>query len=300
MRFSLWSVLAVVLMTAVAVAAQESTEKQAASPKQSKQTSDEKQAEPSDENPEAPADEKPAKKAPAKKGLDLKITTDEDEDLLKTFSYMQGFGVGQAIFQQFTEQGIHLDEEVFIAALREGLAGKEPTMTDDERKNALTAIQKYMSERMAAHAKEQAARNKEEGAAFLAQNKKKEGVKVLPSGLQYKVLKTGKGESPKKTDTVKVHYKGILVSGKEFDNSQKANGPVSFPLTGLVKGMAEGLQLMKVGDKWQLVLPSELAFGEQGRQGSPGIPPNAVLVFEVELVGIEKAGKTPALPPTLK
>jgi FKBP-type peptidyl-prolyl cis-trans isomerase FklB len=300
MRLSSWSVLAVVLTAAVAAAAtaQESTEKQPAAPTQSEETSDDNPAQPSEEKAEAPADETPAKKSPPKKGLGLKVAPDDQEDLLKKFSYMHGFSVGQAIFQQFIEQGVEFDEEVFFAAIKDGMAGKEPTMTEEERQHALGAIQKYLTEKVTANLKEKAARNKQEGAAFLAENKKKEGVKTLPSGLQYKVLKSGKGETPKKTDSVTIHYRGTFASGKEFESSYKTGKPLTFPLSGpVVAGMAEGLQLMKVGDKWQLFLPSNLAYGEQGRQG---MPPNSVLVFEVELLGIEKAAKTSPLTSPLK
>jgi FKBP-type peptidyl-prolyl cis-trans isomerase FklB len=128
-------------------------------------------------------------------------------------------------------------------------------------------------------------KNKKEGEAFLAENKKKSGIKALPSGLQYKVITEGKGKSPKATETVTVHYRGTLIDGTEFDSSYKRGQPATFPVGGVIKGWTEALQLMKEGAKWQLVIPSDLAYGESGRQG---IPPNAVLVFEVELVSIQK------------
>lgn len=282
-------------MASVAIA-QESKRKPAAPAAPSKELSDDDQAQPSDDQPDESADEKPAKKSP-KKGLDLKLTTDDEAKLLKTISYMQGFGMGQQIYQQFNQQGVELDEEVFFAALREGMTGKEPTMSEEEMKDAMAAIQKFLGEKYAAKAKEQAAKNKEEGTTFLASNKRKEGVKTLPSGLQYKVIKSGKGETPKKTDTVQVHYKGTFINGKEFDSSYKNGAPITFPITNLVKGMSEGLLLMKVGDKWQLFIPSNLAYGEQGNRV---IPPNATLLFEVELLGIEKGAKAPLNPPALK
>ncbi len=126
---------------------------------------------------------------------------------------------------------------------------------------------------------------KKAGEDFLAANAKKPGVKVLPSGLQYKVLKSGNGPSPKATDTVKTHYHGTFINGKVFDSSVERGEPVEFPVNGVIKGWTEALQLMKVGDKWQLFIPSDLAYGPDG-QGP--IPPNSVLVFDVELLGISK------------
>ena len=124
------------------------------------------------------------------------------------------------------------------------------------------------------------------GEAFLAQNAKKEGVITTASGLQYKVLKSGTGESPKRTDTVKVHNHGTLIDGTVFDSSVQRGQPISFPVNGVIPGWVEALQLMKVGDKWQLFIPARLAYGDQSP--GAGIPPNSVLIFEVELLGIEK------------
>lgn len=296
MRLFLWSLWAVALMASVAIAAQDSSEKEAAPAAQSDESSDDKQADAKDDEGDVPADEKPAKKTP-KKAIGIKIAGEDDATVLHQLSYMQGFAIGQQMFQQFTQQGVELDEEVFLAALKDAMTGKEPAMTEEEMKTASAAIQKFLGDKYAAKAKEQAAKNKEEGIAFLAENKKKEGIKTLPSGLQYKVMKSGKGESPNKTDTVKAHYKGTFISGKEFENSYKNGVPVALPLPNLVKGMAEALQLMKVGDKWQLFIPPTLAYGEQGNRL---IPPNATLVFDLELLGIEKGSKASPASPSLK
>jgi FKBP-type peptidyl-prolyl cis-trans isomerase FklB len=130
------------------------------------------------------------------------------------------------------------------------------------------------------------ATKRDAGEAFLAENAKKEGVKTTASGLQYKVIKSGTGESPKPTDTVKVHYHGTLIDGTVFDSSVQRGEPISFPVTGVIPGWVEALQLMKVGDKWQLFIPAKLAYG--ARSPSPLIGPNSTLIFEVELLGIEK------------
>lgn len=124
------------------------------------------------------------------------------------------------------------------------------------------------------------------GEAFLAENAKKEGVKTTPSGLQYKIMKSGAGETPKPTDTVKVHYHGTLINGTVFDSSVQRGEPITFPVTGVIPGWVEALQMMKVGDKWQLFIPARLAYGNNSP--TPAIPPNSPLIFEVELLGIEK------------
>ena len=129
--------------------------------------------------------------------------------------------------------------------------------------------------------------NTEKGEAFLAENAKKEGVKVTASGLQYKVLKEGNGKSPKATDNVQVHYKGTLLDGTEFDSSFKRNKPAQFPVGGVIKGWQEALPLMPVGSKWQLFIPSELAYGERGA-GRGSIGPNVALIFDVELISIDE------------
>lgn len=242
------------------------------------------------------ADKKPASKKNGKKAGGLKLTTADEAEVIKRLSYMQGYELGKQL-SQYAAIGVNLDHETLFAAFKDAVEGKEPTMTDEERKDASVQVQKLIEEKQAAKIRELAAKNKAEGKEFLAENKKKEGVKALPSGLQYKVLKSGKGEKPRRTDTVKAHYKGTLLNGTEFDSSYRRGQPALFPVGGVIPGWTEALQLMKVGDKWQLYIPAELAYGEKGA-GNPfsgGIPPSATLVFEVELLGIEKGGRS--LPP---
>ena len=157
-------------------------------------------------------------------------------------------------------------------------------MTDEEVRETLTALSAGLKEKGMAKRKEAGAASIKEGKEFLDANKKKEGVVTLPSGLQYKVIKAGTGAVPKATDTVKTHYRGTLISGTEFDSSYKRNEPAEFPVGGVIKGWTEALQLMKTGSKWQLYIPSELAYGENG--AGADIPPNAVLTFDIELLEI--------------
>jgi FKBP-type peptidyl-prolyl cis-trans isomerase FklB len=169
-------------------------------------------------------------------------------------------------------------------------------MTDDEVKNTLMELSKGLQAKQQAVAKEAGDKNKKEGEAFLADNKTKEGVVVLPSGLQYKILKAGDGPKPTAADSVVCNYKGTLISGKEFDSSYKRGQPATFPVGGVIKGWTEALQLMPVGSKWQLFIPADLAYGD--RQAGPDITPGSTLVFEVELLSIQakNASAAPAAP----
>jgi FKBP-type peptidyl-prolyl cis-trans isomerase FklB len=176
-----------------------------------------------------------------------------------------------------------------VAALAQGvsdvMAEKELLLTDEEVKEMLNL---YRKEAQAAQKKvqsEQGEKNMSEGPKFLEENKTKEGVVVLESGLQYKVITEGSGKTPKATDKVSVHYKGTLLNGKEFDSSYKRNQPAEFPVNGVIKGWTEALQLMKEGSKWMLYIPSDLAYGARGAGGDIG--PNATLIFEVELLEVK-------------
>ncbi len=157
-------------------------------------------------------------------------------------------------------------------------------MTEDELQKTMSVFQTELMKKQADAAKVAGERNMKEGESFLAENKKKEGVMTLPSGLQYRSLKTGDGKLPKIDDTVICHYRGTLVNGTEFDSSYKRNQPATFPVKGVIKGWTEALQMMPVGSKWQLFIPPELAYGATG--GGP-IEPNATLIFEVELLSIK-------------
>lgn len=209
--------------------------------------------------------------APAQGGSEFK-------DLKSKVSYGLGLNMGKG----FKKQGIELDPELILKGLRDGLGGKG-LLTDEEIAQTMQAFTQQLQAQTAETAKKQGEENKRQGAAFLAENAKKPGVKTLPSGLQYKVEKEGTGASPKATELVTVHYEGRLTDGTVFDSSAKTGQPASFQVNQVIAGWIEALQLMKVGSKWQLVIPAELAYKD--RLSGP-IPPNSTLIFDVELISI--------------
>lgn len=213
------------------------------------------------------------------------------KDVTSKASYAIGLEYGQQLKPRVA--GLELDSAAFLKGLSCAIKGEKTELTDAELEQAMLAFQKELRKRreakMVAEAppetKAIATKNKTEGEAYLAKNKTKPGVKTTESGLQYEVLKEGKGASPKSTDSVKVHYEGTLLNGTVFDSSIKRGKPVVFEVTRVIPGWTEALQLMKVGSKYKLAIPSELAYGFTGQGNDIG--PNAVLLFEVELLGIE-------------
>jgi FKBP-type peptidyl-prolyl cis-trans isomerase len=204
-------------------------------------------------------------------------------------SYSLGYKTGS----NMKNNSVDLEPEIFVKAFREGLAGNQAAMTDQEMGAIIQALQKEMTAKQPEKKKESAKRNKllaeknkKEGEAFLSENAKKEGVATLPSGLQYRVINEGAGKSPQKSEKVNVHYRGTLVNGTEFDSSYKRGEPATFGVDKVIKGWTEGLQLMKEGSKWMLYIPSNLAYGEQS-VGRGMIGPNQTLLFEVELISIQ-------------
>ncbi len=183
------------------------------------------------------------------------------------------------------KQSVPVDPNIMARGLKDALAGGKTLLTEEEARAAITAVQNDMREKQQAKMQVAGDANKKEGEAFLADNKSKEGVVALPSGLQYKVLKEGNGPKPTATDSVVCNYRGTLINGTEFDSSTKHGGPATFPVNGVIKGWTEALQLMPVGSKWQLFVPSDLAYAERGAGADIG--PNATLIFEVELVSIQ-------------
>ncbi len=195
------------------------------------------------------------------------------------------YSIGMDIGNNLKRQSIEIDPDILLRGVKDAMSGGETLLTGEEARETLTALQKELVEK-AKERKEQAAeKNKKEGEAYLAENRKKEGVVTLPSGLQYKVVKSGDGPSPKETDTVETNYRGTLIDGTEFDSSYKRGQAAVFPVKGVIRGWIEALQLMKVGGKWQLFVPPELAYGERG---TGPIGPNATLIFDVELLSIKE------------
>lgn len=219
----------------------------------------------------------------------------QDKPQLKDQKDKASYSIGYDIGATFKKQNIDLNTDALMTGLKEGLAGKEGTLTKEERDKTLEAFQKEMMEKQVAASKEAATKNAAEGEKFLAENKKKEGVKTTASGLQYKVIKEGSGASPKETDTVVTNYKGTLLDGTEFDSSYKRNEPATFPVNRVIKGWTEALQLMKPGAKYQLFIPAALAYGERG--AGRDIGPNATLIFEVELLSIKAPEPVPTVAP---
>ena len=209
----------------------------------------------------------------------------EEAATLSTQKDKVSYGIGMSVGMSLKRDGIDVDTDLLLKGVRDTLSGGKTLLSDEEFRATLAALQKDLMDKKAEAAKQIADKNKKEGEAFLAENKKKEGVVVLPSGLQYKVLKAGDGKSPTIDNTVETHYRGTLIDGTEFDSSYKRGQTVTFPVGGVIPGWTEALQKMKVGDKWQLFVPSNLAYGERGAGAQIG--PNATLIFEVELVSIK-------------
>jgi FKBP-type peptidyl-prolyl cis-trans isomerase FklB len=218
-------------------------------------------------------------------GLFVSSALGQDKPDLTNPKQRTSYAIGLDIAGNLKAREIDLDAKALAAGIADALADK-PALKPDEMRDVLMKLQQDMMAKGDVKNKADAEKNLKAGDAFLAENGKKEGVKSTASGLQYKVLKSGSGATPKKTDTVKVHYHGTLIDGKVFDSSVQRGEPVTFPVDGVIPGWVEALQLMKVGDKWQLFIPSKLAYAE--RSPDPTIGPNATLVFEVELLGIEK------------
>ncbi|MDI7258626.1 MAG: FKBP-type peptidyl-prolyl cis-trans isomerase [Thermodesulfobacteriota bacterium] len=178
-----------------------------------------------------------------------------------------------------------MNPDVLLRGVKDAISGNKPLLTEQEVGETMAAFQKEMKAKQEEMMKKTGEKNKKEGEVFLAGNKKKEGVVTLPSGLQYRVIKNGSGKKPKLTDTVTTHYKGTLIDGTEFDSSYQRGQPASFQVNGVVAGWTEALQRMEEGAKWQLFVPSQLAYGERG---AGPIGPNATLIFEVELISVQE------------
>jgi FKBP-type peptidyl-prolyl cis-trans isomerase FklB len=249
---------------------------------------------PSSQAQQAPAAKTPAASTAAAKphrattakspAAPLALTTQKDK-----FSYALGMNLGTTLHKQ----AVPVDPNILARGLKDALAGGKTALTEDQARATLMEVQTEMRKKQEEQMQIAGAASKKEGEAFLAANKSKDGVVTLPSGLQYKILTQGTGPKPAPSDSVVCNYRGTLINGTEFDSSYKRGEPATFPVTGVIKGWTEALQLMPVGSKWQLFVPSDMAYGE--RSPAPQIGPNATLIFEVELLSIQpKSAAAPA------
>ncbi|MEE9331141.1 MAG: FKBP-type peptidyl-prolyl cis-trans isomerase [Methylophilaceae bacterium] len=204
---------------------------------------------------------------------------------LKTLTQRLSYIVGENMATQLKNDGIDLDADALVLAITDVAAGNASRLSEEDKRNTVEEMQKVNQEQQQTANAGKSEKNIAEGTAYLAENSKKDGVKTTDSGLQYKAIVAGDAEKPKTTDTVKVHYKGTLIDGTVFDSSYDRGEPATFPVNGVIPGWVEALQLMGVGDKFELAIPSELAYGANG--SGPSIGPDATLVFEVELLSIE-------------
>jgi FKBP-type peptidyl-prolyl cis-trans isomerase FklB len=212
----------------------------------------------------------------AKTTAPLTLTTQKDK-----VSYAIGMNIGQSM----KKDSVDINPDILLRGMKDALSGGKLLMTDEQVKTAMTELRTEVMQRKEAEAKQIGDANKQAGQQFLAANKSKPGVVTLPSGLQYKIVKEGTGPKPTATDTVVCNYRGTLINGTEFDSSYKCGQPATFPVDKVIKGWTEVLQLMPVGSKWEVYVPSDLAYGER----SPGaeIPPNSTLIFEIDLMSIQ-------------
>jgi FKBP-type peptidyl-prolyl cis-trans isomerase len=226
---------------------------------------------------QAPAAKTPAAQAPASP--------------FKTQKEKLSYAIGMEMGKGVKAQGIDVDATILVQGLNDAISGGKPQMSEEELRQVITALQQEIRQKQMQAQQAAATENKTKGDAFLAENGKKDGVVVLPDGLQYKILTAGQGKKPVETDTVLCNYKGTFLDGTEFDSSAQAGKPVPFEVKNVIPGFREVLQLMPVGSKWQVYIPSSLAYGERGAGGVIG--PNATLIFEIEVVSIQEAGPIP-------
>jgi len=210
----------------------------------------------------------------------------QESPILKTEQDKINYGIGVGIARNLKNQGLDVDLDMVIRGMRDTLSGAKLLIPEAELGVIMTNFQQEMQQKAAQARKLAAEKNRIEGEMFLAENAKKDGVKVLPSGLQYKILKTGDGKTPTDADTVECNYRGTLINGTEFDSSYAAGKPITLKVKGgVIAGWSEALKLMPVGSKWQVFLPAQLAYGERGAGSQIG--PNTTLIFEIELLAIK-------------
>lgn len=213
-----------------------------------------------------------------------------DTASLKTDEQKASYALGADLANNFKQQGVEIDIQALTAGMQDAFTGKELQLTQQQMKDAVEAIKQKVMAKQAEQRKKLAETNAQKGQAFLAENKNKEGVKVMPSGLQYKVIESGEGTSPTAEDKLIAHYRGRLINGTEFDSSYNRGVPLEFKMTDVIKGWGEALKQMKPGAKWELYIPPSLAYGSQG--AGDVIGPNKTLIFNLHLIKVDKTAKT--------
>jgi FKBP-type peptidyl-prolyl cis-trans isomerase len=233
----------------------------------------------------ATAAKKPASATTAKKPATAAAPATTLKDTKEKFSYALGLSLGTNLGSNLRKQDVDFDPNIVAQGMKDALANNRHLLTDQEAEAVLKQMQAEVREKQMAKVKALGEKNKTDGTAFLAANKSKPDVVTLPSGLQYKIITAGTGAKPTASDSVVCNYRGTLLDGKEFDSSYKRGQPATFPVSGVIKGWTEALQLMPVGSKWQLFVPSDLAYGDRG--AGEDIAPGSTLIFEVELLSID-------------
>jgi FKBP-type peptidyl-prolyl cis-trans isomerase FklB len=236
-----------------------------------------------------PAPAQGTAKTPAAKPRTGTGTTTAAPLTLKTQKDKVSYAIGMNIGKSLHKDSVDIDAAIFARGVKDALTSAKSLLTDEEMKTVLTALQGELRKQQEDAARVAAEANKKAGEVFLTENKTKEGVVTLPSGLQYKIITPGTGPKPTASDSVVCNYRGTLLDGKEFDSSYKRGQPATFPVSGVIKGWTEAVQLMPVGSKWQLFVPADLAYGARG--AGPDIGPESTLIFEVELVSIQEKAK---------
>jgi FKBP-type peptidyl-prolyl cis-trans isomerase len=241
-----------------------------------------------------PAPPAGAQKAPAAKTGPATKARTQSVLTLKTQKDKLSYALGMNLGSNLHKETVDVDPTIVLRGLKDALVAGKTLLTEDEARAALTQLQTEVRSKQQEKMKVAGEMNKKEGVEFLAANKSKEGIVILPSGLQYKILTAGTGPKPTAADSVVCNYRGTLISGAEFDSSYKRGQPATFPVNGVIKGWTEALQLMPVGSKWQLFVPSELGYGDRGAGADIG--PGATLIFEVELLSIQGKDKPEGAP----
>lgn len=230
---------------------------------------------------------KATKPEPNRGGKDAHGTAAQSEEspLLKTQEDEINYAIGVNMMGNFKQQGIEINLDLVIKGMRDAASGGKLLLSEGELQKSIVLYQEKLKRVQSKARTAAAAKNRKEGEKFLADNKTREGVVTLPSGLQYRILKVGEGKTPADADTVECHYRGALINGSEFGNSHQLGRPATFRVEGVIPGLREALKLMPVGSKWQLFIPPELAYGERGSNAPIG--PNATLIYEIELLAIK-------------